>query len=336
MRCGIVGGSGYAGGELLRLLARAEHLQVARVTANASAGKPVDAVHPALRGAYTLVFEEFAAENFDGLDCVFISLPSGEAMHIVPALQGRVGRIIDLGGDFRLADAALYETYYRRPHTAPGLLGTAVYGLPELYRERIRPASFVANPGCYPTGAILGLLPALMHNLVKPEGIVITSMSGVSGAGRSASTELSFSEVNESIRAYRVGNHQHLPEIRSVLAQAAGTPVSLSFVPHLVPLTRGIFTTIHADLAAPATTADVVSLYEQHYAAEPFVRVRHESPELKTVAYTNYCDMTVIAQPATQQLIILSVIDNLVKGAAGQALQNMNIMFGYPERHLLQ
>ncbi len=286
--------------------------------------------------SFQLAFEEFAAERFDGLDCVFIGLPSGEAMRVVPALQGRVGRIIDLGGDFRLADPKVYEAYYGRPHTAPALLGQAQYGLPELYRDRIRSASLIANPGCFPTGAILGLLPALKENVIRPEGIVITSMSGVSGAGRSSSVELSFTEVNESIRAYRVGKHQHSPEIRSVLEDAAGAPVSLSFVPHLVPLTRGIYSTIHAELQEPVTTGDVLALYEHYYAGEPFVRVRREIPEIKAVAYTNFCDLTVIVDPATRKLIILSVIDNLVKGAAGQALQNMNIMFGYPERHLLQ
>jgi N-acetyl-gamma-glutamyl-phosphate reductase len=336
MECGIVGASGYTGGELLRLLAPAERVRVVRVTANASAGKPVDTVHAPLRGVYPLVFEEFVPERFDGLDCVFVGLPSGEAMRVVPALQGRVGKIIDLGGDFRLADASLYEAYYGRPHTAPELLGKAQYGLPELHRDRIRQASLIANPGCYPTSAILGLLPALKEQVIRPEGIVITSMSGVSGAGRSSSVELSYTEVNESIRAYRVGTHQHLPEIRSVLEGAAGTAVSVSFVPHLVPLTRGIYTTIHADLTGPCSTGDVLSLYEQQYAREPFVRVRRDIPEIKAVAYTNFCDITVIVEPATRKLIILSVIDNLVKGAAGQALQNMNIMFGYPERHLLQ
>lgn len=335
MQCGIVGASGYTGGELLRLLARAENIRVACVTANTSAGKSVDTVHPYLRGVSSLVFEGFAPERMDGLDCVFIALPSGEAMRVVPALRGRVGRIIDLGGDFRLANAPEYEKFYGRPHTAPEFLGTAVYGLPELNRERIRNASFVCNPGCYPTSVILGLLPALKAKIVKPAGIVITSMSGVSGAGRSSSVELSFTEVNESIRAYKVGRHQHLPEIRSVLESVGGEPVTLSFVPHLVPLTRGIYTTIHADLQHGLTTADVLSLYESHYAGEPFVRVRREIPEIRAVAHTNFCDMTVQVDAVTGKLVILSVIDNLVKGAAGQALQNMNIMFGLPERHLL-
>jgi N-acetyl-gamma-glutamyl-phosphate reductase len=336
MQCGIVGASGYTGGELLRMLVRATDVQVTRVTANTAVGKRVEQVHPALKGLVPLTFEEFVPEQFEGMDCVFIGLPSGEAMRVVPALQGRVGKIIDLGGDFRLADPAVYEKYYGKPHTAPGLLGAAVYGLPELNREQIRAATFVANPGCYPTSAILGLLPALVHHLVKPEGIVITSMSGVSGAGRQSSADFSFTEVNESVRAYKVGRHQHMPEIRQVLEGAAGTSVTLSFVPLLMPITRGIFTTIHADLQTSVTTEDVLALYEQHYAAEPFVRVRREMPEIKAVLYTNFCDMTIVVEPATRKLIVLSVIDNLVKGAAGQALQNMNIMFGYPERHLLQ
>jgi N-acetyl-gamma-glutamyl-phosphate reductase len=336
MQCGIVGASGYTGGELMRLLFRATDVQVARVTANASAGKKVENVHPSLKGVCALTFEEFVPERFDGMDCVFIGLPSGEAMRVVPEIRGRVGKIIDLGGDFRLDDPAVYEKYYGKPHTAPALLGAAVYGLPELNRERIRTSTFVSNPGCYPTSAILGLLPALTAGLVKPEGIVITSMSGVSGAGRQSSADFSFTEVNESVRAYKVGRHQHTPEIRQVLESAAGIPVTLSFVPHLMPITRGIFTTIHADLQTAATTEDVLSLYEKHYAAEPFVRVRREMPEIKAVLYTNFCDITVVVEPATRKLIVLSVIDNLVKGAAGQALQNMNIMFGYPERHLLQ
>jgi N-acetyl-gamma-glutamyl-phosphate reductase len=336
MRCGIVGASGYTGGELMRLLVRADDVHVTRVTANTSAGKQVESVHPSLRGLYALAFEEFVPEKFEGMDCVFIGLPSGEAMRVVPQLKGRVGKIIDLGGDFRLADPAVYEKYYGKSHTAPGLLGTAVYGLPELNRERIRTATFVSNPGCYPTSAILGLLPALINGLIKPEGIVITSMSGVSGAGRQSSADFSFTEVNESVRAYKVGRHQHMPEIKQTLEGVAGTPVTLSFVPHLMPITRGIFTTIHADLKATATTDEILALYEKHYADEPFVRVRRELPEIKSVLYTNFCDLTVIVEPATRKLIILSVIDNLVKGAAGQALQNMNIMFGYPERHLLQ
>ncbi len=335
LRVGIVGASGYSGGELLRLLAPGDGIQVEEVTAHSQAGQPVEAVHPALAGTVALTFARFDPERLAGLDCVFVALPSGEAMEIIPQLTGRVGAIIDLGGDLRLPTAALYERYYARTHTAPGLLGTAVYGLPELNRERIRSARLIANPGCYPTSAILGLLPALTRGLVRPEGIVINSLSGVSGAGRSASVEMSFAEVNENVRAYKIGTHQHIPEIQTVLTAAAGTPVTLSFVPHLVPLTRGIFTTIHADLAAPLTSGDALSVYDAFYREEPFVRVRPGSPDLRSVAYTNYCDLSVMVEPHAQKMVITSVIDNLVKGAAGQAIQNMNIMFGFPERHLL-
>ncbi len=333
---GIVGASGYSGGELLRLLARSDRVQVRRVTAHSQAGVPVGAVHTDLARVFPLTFEEFDAGTFEGLDCAFIALPSGEAMQIVPALQGKVGRIIDLGGDFRLPHAALYERYYGRPHTTPALLGTAVYGLPELHRERIRLSSLIANPGCYPTSAILGLLPALAAGIIKPAGIVINALSGVSGAGRSKAVELSFSEVNENIRAYKIGTHQHIPEIQTVLAAACGQEVSCSFIPHLVPLTRGIYSTIHADPNGVHSPESVRNAYEEYYHNEPFVRVMSGIPEIKNVAYTNFCNIATAIEPHSGKLVILSVIDNLVKGAAGQAVQNFNILFGLPEHHMLR
>jgi N-acetyl-gamma-glutamyl-phosphate reductase len=333
---GIVGASGYSGGELLRLLTRSDRVSVKHVTAQTQAGLPVGAVHTDLARVLPLTFEEFDAGTFDGLDCAFVALPSGEAMQIVPALQGKVGRIIDLGGDFRLPDAALYERYYGRPHTVPGLLGTAVYGLPELHRERIRVASLVANPGCYPTSAILGLLPALARGIIRPAGIVINALSGVSGAGRSKSVELSFSEVNENIRAYKIGTHQHIPEIRTVLAGACSQDVSFSFIPHLVPLTRGIYSTIHADPDGACSPQSVQTAYEEYYRSEPFVRVMAGIPEIKNVVHTNFCNIATHIEPHSGKLVILSVIDNLVKGAAGQAIQNFNILFGLPEHHMLR
>jgi len=332
---GIVGASGYSGGELLRLLARSDKVQVRRVTAHSQAGVPVGAVHTDLDRAFTLTFEEFDTEAFQGLDCAFIALPSGEAMQIVPALQGKVGRIIDLGGDFRLRDAALYQRYYGRPHTAPALLGTAVYGLPEIHRERIRAASLIANPGCYPTSAILGLLPALAAGIIKPAGIVINALSGVSGAGRSKAVELSFSEVNENVRAYRIGTHQHIPEIQTVLGETGGREVRCSFIPHLVPITRGIYSTIHADLEGVHSPESVRNIYETYYRGEPFIRVMVGIPEIKNVAHTNFCNIATVIEPHSGKLVILSVIDNLVKGAAGQAIQNFNILFGLPEHHML-
>ena len=336
LRIAIIGASGYSGGELMRLLASDPSVRIEVATAHAQAGKAVEEVHPFLAGRVPLTFAPFDPAVVTGMDCVFIALPSGEAMQIVPALQGKVGCIIDLGGDLRLPTAAMYEKYYKKPHTTPQLLGAAVYGLPELNREKIRTAKLIANPGCYPTSAILALLPALEAGLIKPEGIVINALSGVSGAGRSSSVELSFSEVNESVRAYKIGTHQHQPEIRTVLEGVAGGPVTLSFIPHLIPITRGIYTTVHADLRAQVSIADIQKVYADRYTNEPFVRFGTRIPEIRAVNYTNFCDVAVFHEPHTGKLVIISVIDNLIKGAAGQAIQNMNLVFGRPEHALLK
>ena len=327
----IVGGSGYTGAELLRLLAGRGDVRVGCVTAASSAGQRVDALYPDLAGRVDVVYEEFRLPAVEGADVVFVALPSGEGMAVVPPLRERGIRVIDLGGDFRLPAAEEYRRYYRREHTAPELLGQAVYGLPELNGDAIAAASLVANPGCYPTSAILGLLPALRHRLIEPEGIVINSLSGISGAGRSSSVEMSFSELNENARAYRIGSHQHTPEIESALRAGTGCGVSVSFVPHLIPITRGIYTTVHARLMATVSDSDAADLYTSFYRDMPFVRVRRQIPQILSVLRTNYCDVYVSVQPRTRHLIVVSVIDNLVKGAAGQALQNMNIMLGLPE-----
>jgi N-acetyl-gamma-glutamyl-phosphate reductase len=328
---GIVGASGYSGGELLRLLTRRTDVEICHLMGRSSAGERIDTVFPFLAGTMAHVISVFDAGLLAGIDVVFLALPSGEAMNVLPSLLGRVGRIIDLGGDFRLTDPGAYAAYYRREHTAPQLLGQSVYGLPELYRDRIRTATLVANPGCYPTSILLALAPALAHRLIRPEGIVITSYSGVSGAGRSAAVEMSFGEVNENIRAYRVGRHQHVPEVRQILRDVSGHDVTLSFVPHLAPMTRGIYTTIHADPLRPLHEEEVRSLYAAFYAEAPFVRVTAGVPEVKSVAWTNYCDIGTFLDPMTGKLLLLSTIDNLVKGAAGQAIQNMNLMCGLPE-----
>lgn len=320
----------------MRLLAADPSVRIEVATAHAQAGKPVDEVHPYLAGRVPLTFVPFDPAAVAGMDCVFIALPSGEAMQIVPALQGKVGCIIDLGGDLRLPTAAMYEKYYKKPHTSPALLGAAVYGLPELNRAKIKDATLIANPGCYPTSVILALLPAIEAGLITPEGIVVNSLSGVSGAGRSSAVELSFSEVNESVRAYKIGNHQHQPEIRTVLEQVAGTDVTLSFIPHLIPITRGIYSTVHADLRAPVPLADIQKVYADRYQDEPFVRFGTRIPEIRAVHYTNYCDIAVFLEPHTGKLVVTAVIDNLIKGAAGQAIQNMNLVFGRPEHALLK
>jgi N-acetyl-gamma-glutamyl-phosphate reductase len=327
----IVGASGYSGAELLRLLSHRDDVRIKKVTAKASIGERVDTLYPEFAGILDLAYEPLDLPGMESVDVAFIALPSGEGMQTVPALRERVGRIIDLGGDFRLPSAKLYTQFYKHTHTAPELLGSAVYGLPELNREKIAVASLVANPGCYPTSALLALLPALKHGIVQPGGIVINSLSGVSGAGRSSSVDLSFAELNENIRAYKIGTHQHIPEIQYVLESATGNRVSLSFIPHLVPLTRGIYTTIHADLAVTVTEAEVAHVYSEYYRNAPFVRIKKQIPQIKSVVHTNYCDIGLFIEQRTNQLVIVSVIDNLVKGAAGQAVQNMNIMFGLPE-----
>lgn len=327
----IIGASGYSGAELVRILSRHPDVSVDKVTAATSAGQRVDALYPALAGLCDLSYDKLLPDDLEGMDIAFVALPSGEAMRVVPELRTRGLKVIDLGGDFRLASASLYEQYYKRPHIAPALLAEAVYGLPELYRDAIRGAHLVANPGCYPTSALLALLPVVRHGIVKTEGIVIDALSGVSGAGRSSSVEMSFAELNENVRAYKIGSHQHIPEIEGVLASAAGGTVSASFIPHLVPITRGIYTTVHASPAVRITEEELSALYEEYYAGHPFVRIKRGIPQIASVVRTNYCDIGLFPDERTKQIVVIATIDNLVKGAAGQATQNMNLMFGLPE-----
>jgi N-acetyl-gamma-glutamyl-phosphate reductase len=331
IRVAVIGASGYSGAELLRILLSRDDVSIEHVFAQSSAGKRVDELYPVFSGSIDLQFESFDPNRMESIDLAFVALPSGEAMKAVPLLLPIADRVIDLGGDFRLPSVQLYEQFYKHIHVAADLLDEAVYGLPELHKEQIAGARLIANPGCYPTSVILALLPALQAEIISPSGIVINSLSGVSGAGRTASVDFSFSEVNENIRAYKIGTHQHIPEIQSVLEHASGKSVSLSFVPHLVPMTRGIYTTIHADLQTGISEEEILSIYQNHYAGAPFVRVKRQVPRLRDVVYTNYCDIAFTVDKRTNKLIVISVIDNLLKGASGQAVQNMNIMFGLPE-----
>ena len=331
IRAAVIGGSGYSGVEVIRLLSRHAGVSVSAVVAQSSAGQRLDVLYPDLTGISETVLTTLEETDFDGVDVAFVALPSGEGMHVVGKLRSRVGRIIDLGGDLRLKEIGLYERYYGHTHSAPELLQEAVYGLPELNRAAIARAHLVANPGCYPTSVILGLLPAVTAGLLEPEVITISAMSGVSGAGRSARVDLSFVEVNENIRAYAVTVHQHIPEMESILSAVAGSPVRVSFVPHLVPLSRGIYSTIHAVMVPGTTAARVAEAYAEYYRHAPFVRLRTTPPEIRAVTWTNFCDIAPVVEERTGRLIVMSVIDNLVKGAAGQAVQNMNIMFGVPE-----
>jgi len=328
----IIGASGYSGAELIRILSQHRCVTMRKVFANTSAGKRVDEVYPLFQKRIGLTFEQYSVDAVDGVDLVFVALPSGDAMNIVPSLLQKGKRVIDLGGDFRLKEVSLYEKYYKRNHVAKEYLAESVYGLPEVNRELIAKANLIANPGCYPTSALLSLIPVLKHRVISPTHIIIDSLSGVSGAGRNASLGLSFVEVNESVRAYKVGLHQHTPEINSVLEEVTGGEVRLTFVPHLIPISRGIYTTIYAELRDETSEHDTLQVFESYYADAPFVRIMKSGiPEIKNVVNTNYCDIGVRVDLDNRCLIIMSVIDNLVKGAAGQAVQNMNIMFGFPE-----
>jgi N-acetyl-gamma-glutamyl-phosphate reductase len=332
IRASIVGASGYSGAELLKILLRHNFVKVDKLFANSSAGKRVKDMYPWFSGRTEMTYELYSVDAVDKSDMVFIALPSREAMNIVPALLERGKKVIDLGGDFRLKDPKLYEKFYKHQHTAPHLLPQAVFGLPEWNRSAIKTASLVANPGCYPTSAILPLAPVLKEGIVERSGITISSLSGVSGAGRSATADFSFAEVNESVRAYKVGEHQHIPEIKTSLEAIIGAPVSMTFVPHLLPITRGIYTSIYAPLAKSAAQSDVLDAFQKHYGNEAFIRFSDTAiPEIKNVNYTNFIDIGFRIYTDNNQLIILSAIDNLVKGAAGQAVQNMNIMFGFNE-----
>jgi len=332
----IVGAAGYSGGELIRILLRHPHVRIGRLFAASNAGKPVGDVFPHLRGRLDRIFEAFTPDAVAGSDLVFLALPSGEAMHIVPALLNHGVRIVDLGGDFRLKDPTVYELYYKRPHTAIELLQSAVYAFPEWNATELRTASIVSNPGCYPTSVILPLIPLLKAGIIKPHGIVVNSLSGVSGAGRSASTELSFAEVNESVRPYKVGVHQHTPEIEQALSLLTDTKTTVAFIPHLIPITRGILTTTTAVLARPTSESEIQEVMQRAYANASFVRLLSSMPEIKNVANTNFIDVAWKLYERNDQLIIVSAIDNLVKGAAGQAVQTMNLMFGFEESEGLQ
>jgi N-acetyl-gamma-glutamyl-phosphate reductase len=331
LKTAIFGASGYSGAELLRILSPRTDVEVVKLFANASAGKNIDELYPMFSGVNELPVEHYTPGACDGLDLAFIAMPSGEAMKIVPELQSYVGKIIDLGGDFRLPNASLYKNFYKHEHHAPELLGGVTYGLPEEFKNEITSATLIANPGCYPTSAILPLIPVLRERLIEPAAIAISSMSGVSGAGRSASTEMSFAEVNENVRAYKIGSHQHIPEMQTVLSKVSGENVTVSFIPHLIPITRGIYTTIHASLTRTTSTQEVYDLFKAAYADAPFVRIRKTIPQIKDVVLTNYCDIGFAVDENTNQLVLISVIDNLMKGAAGQAVQNMNLMYGFPE-----
>ncbi|MBD3307518.1 N-acetyl-gamma-glutamyl-phosphate reductase [candidate division KSB3 bacterium] len=333
LRTAIIGASGYSGVELVKLLLDHPQVELTHVIGATTAGQRLDHLYPAFRTRTALEIEPYQFEAVKDMDVVFLALPHGEAMQRVPELAEAGIRVIDLSGDFRFKSAALYERWYKLPHTAPSYLAQAVYGLPELFRESIRDCRLLANPGCYPTGAILALAPILTQPYVALDSIAITALSGTSGAGKKAKVDLLFSEVNESVKAYRVGHHQHTPEIKAIVEHVAGRELNLAFVPHLLPITRGIYTTICLPLTQPVSLDAVVQTYQEFYRQAPFVRILADRPpEIKFVTGLNYCDIGIAIDATTRFVMITSAIDNLVKGAAGQAVQNMNLMAGFPEQ----
>ncbi|MBN2255306.1 MAG: N-acetyl-gamma-glutamyl-phosphate reductase [Deltaproteobacteria bacterium] len=330
---GIYGGSGYTGQELMKILIRHDESRVIAVTSRKYKGMPVADVYPIFRGLTEAEYVDASPEDLAGLcDVVFLAVPHGEAMEVAPLFLDSGTKVIDLSADYRLRDINVYESWYKR-HTSPHLIDRAVYGLPELYRDDIVGSDLVANPGCYPTGVILGLAPILKESVVDASSIIVDSKSGVSGAGREPSTGSLFCEVNEGFKAYKIGKHRHTPEINQELSVLAGRDVVVTFVPHLIPVNRGILSTSYATLQRETSTGELIDMYKQFYRDEQFVRVADEGmfPNISSVKGSNYCDIGLTLDERTGRVIIVSSIDNLIKGASGQAVQNMNIMCGLPE-----
>lgn len=338
IRVGVVGGTGYTGGELLRIFYQHPHVQVTYVSSRSQVGVSIEQSHPALVGCYDLTYEPLDVDVMaEKCDVVFLAVPHGASMELAADLLERGVRVVDLGADFRLENAEAYRTWYGAEHTRPELLADAVYGLPELHRERIAKTRLVANPGCYPTSFLLGILPLAHVGGIDTSAVTVSAVTGVSGAGGTPGPLYHFPERTENVQAYGVPGHRHTAEmeqgIATVLAERGGGPVGVSFVPHLVPMSRGILATINVALTQSMSTDDVLAVMRDYYRGEPFVRVlgTDRVPQTKTVTGSNFCDVTARVDERNGRVIILSAIDNLVKGAAGQAVQNMNIMFGLDE-----
>ncbi|MBZ0132222.1 MAG: N-acetyl-gamma-glutamyl-phosphate reductase [Rhodocyclaceae bacterium] len=330
IKVGIIGGTGYTGVELLRLLAQHPHVELSAITSRSEAGAPVATMFPSLRGRVGLKFDDPREVELRTCDIVFFATPNGIAMEQAGTLLDAGVRVIDLAADFRIKDPSEWEHWYGMRHASPELIAGAVYGLPEVNREQIKSAQLVANPGCYPTAVQLGFLPLVESGLVDTSNLIADAKSGVSGAGRKAEVHTLFAEASDNFKAYGVPGHRHLPEIRQGLSIAAGKSVCLTFVPHLTPMVRGIHATLYARVSRET---DFQALYEERYSREPFVDVLPfaSHPDTRSVRAGNMCRIALHRPQAGDTLVILSVIDNLVKGAAGQAVQNMNIMFGLDE-----
>ncbi len=332
-RVGIIGATGYTGLELLRFLIHHPKIEITALTSQKYAGIEIGQVFPALTNQIQIKCEELSAERIsEKTDFLFTAVPHKTAMEIVPKFYRKGKRIVDLSADFRLKDANIYEKWYQK-HTATDLLPESVYGLPEVHREEIRKAKIVGNPGCYPTGALIGLIPLVKNGLISLEGIVVDSKSGVSGAGRDVVLESLFCEVNEGVKAYKIFAHRHTPEIDQELSQLARKEIRVTFVPHLIPMDRGILSTLYVRLKKKMKTDEVLDAFRDFYKGEPFVRIypKGKLPNTRDVRGSNFCDIGVAVSEPDDRAVVVTAIDNLVKGASGEAVQNMNIMLGYPE-----
>ena len=333
LKAAIIGASGYTGFELMRLSVQHPHMELTAVSSEKFAGKKVGEVFPSLHDKIKVDFKSISEKKgVSEADFVFVALPHKEAMSVVPQLIKLGKKVIDLSADFRFNDPAIYENWYQK-HTAPELLQDAVYGLSELYREKIKNAQLVANPGCYPTAVILALAPLIKNDVIDLNNIIADAKSGVSGAGRSVVLSSLFAEVNEGVKAYKVAKHQHLPEMEQELSLIAQKNVSLLFTPHLIPMNRGILATIYTTMSKEMSENEVLNLYKNFYQNDIFVRIcpLGTFPSTNQVKGSNYCDIGITIDSRTNRLVLVSVIDNLLKGGSGQAVQNMNIMAGFSE-----
>lgn len=333
IKTAVIGATGYAGAELVRILSGHPELQLTLLTSRQYAGRPFDEIYPSMAGMVTLTCQTYSAGLVcDQADLIFLALPHKLPMDIVPDLIKKKKYVVDLSADFRFADIARYETFYQ-PHSARHLIGQAVYGLSEVNTQAIGSSRLIGNPGCYPTSVLLPVIPLLKSGLIEPDGIVADAKSGVSGAGRSATLTTHICQVTESFKAYKVGVHRHTPEMEENLSKAAGTGVQLTFVPHLLPMSRGMESTIYARPKPNVTSKDIRACLEEFYQERRFVRILKDgaAPDTLNVRGTNFCDIGFYLDAGRRQLILLSAIDNLVKGAAGQAVQNANLMLGLNE-----
>ncbi len=335
IKAGIIGATGYTGSELVRLLYRHPEVEIKVITSESRKGESFANVHGQFRGLVDITLQ--SAENLpNGLDVVFLALPHGVSMEYVEKYKDEDFKIVDLSGDFRLSTPEVYQSWYSKPHTYQEGFSEAIYGLPELHREAIRKASLVANPGCYPTSAILGLSPLVAHNLIDPDQIIVDSKSGVTGAGVKASATTHYSNASDNFKAYALKSHRHTVEIEEQLSGQSEGNVHVQFTPHLLPVDRGILSTIYTTPRQKVTESQLRKVYTDFYKGHPFVRLSEQPPTIKDVRGSNYGDLFVTYDERTNRIITIAVIDNLVKGAAGQAIHNMNLMFGLDETAGLQ